>query len=295
MKSKKISIVLILTLVIIGSSVISGNAADTVTDDQVVATVNGTQITLAEFYETLENHFGAYLLSQMILDKVIEQKQETLGVYLDPVIFESVLADTIYQFGGEQGYANYLAQIGMSDQSYREQLEFELTLFLLAKAETTVTPEQIIAFFQEHEDYFAQPEAVQASHILVETEAEAVSMLNKLNSGEKFEELAKEYSIDTQTKDRGGKLGYFARNMMVAEFEELAFSLPVNTYNKVETNYGWHVVLVTDKRDAQPANLDAQWDEVEQTLIEYLASDLNAYVTKLEQEAKVEIFRERYR
>ncbi len=294
MKFKKISIVLILTLVIISSSVISA-AANTVTSNQIVAAVNGTEITLEEFYETLEEHFGAYVLSQMILDIVIEQKQEELGIYVDQEILNSILADTIYQLGGEQGYNNYLAQLGMNDKTYREQLEFELTLFLLSKAETTVTPEQIIEFFEENEDYFAQPEAVQASHILVETEAEAVEIITKLNSGAKFEELANEHSTDTQTKTQGGYLGYFGRNMMVPEFEELAFSLPVNTYNKVETSYGWHVVLVTDKVDAKPADLDAQWDEVEQTLIEYLASDLNTYIMKLEQEADVEILRERYR
>ncbi len=294
MNLKKISVALILALVMTCVFAVVGSASDNALENQIVATVNGTQITLKDFYYALEDHFGAYMLSQMILEQLIAQKQAELNVSMDQELLNAVLLDTIYQLGGEQGYFNYLAQIGMSDKSYREQLEFELLLFLLAKEETQVTPEQVIEFFQENEDYFAQPEMVLANHILVKTEEEGKDIIDKLRAGAKFEDLAKEFSIDTQTKDRGGNLGYFGRDMMVPEFEELAFSLAVNTFNMVETSYGWHVILVKDKLDAQPANLDAQWDEVEQTLIEYLASDLDAYLTKLEQEAKIEILRERY-
>ena len=112
-----------------------------------------------------------------------------------------------------------------------------------------------------------------------------------MEQGADFAELAQEHSLDTGNKDFGGDLGYFPKGTMVPEFETLAWSLDINSYDKVETTYGWHVVLVTDKLEAQPADLDAQWDYVEQVLIEYLSNDLSAYLRKLEEEAEIVILK----
>ncbi len=289
MKFHKLPIVLILALVLSSVPVFAAGS------DEVVATVNGKAITLAAFYDALEKEFGAYVLNQMIIKELVAQKQEALGVYLVPEDFQFFFATIINQLGGEMGYINYLAQVGITDQEFREQLEFELTVNLLAYEETTVTPEQVIEFFLQNEEYFNQPEKVRASHILVKTEAEADQLLEQLKNGADFAELAAQHSLDTSNNYLGGDLGYFEKGRMVPEFENMAWSLPINSFNKVETVYGWHIVLVTDKLDAQPADLDAQWDDVEQTLIDYLASDLNSYIYKLEEEAEIEILREGYR
>jgi len=266
-------------------------------NDEVVATVNGKAITLAEFYKALEDEAGVYVLSKLIFNELVKQKQEALGVYLDPVAFEQTYNDLVTQISlySISGYEGYLAQMGMTDEMFREQLKLELTLSLLAQKEIKVTPEQVIEFFQLNKDYFAQPELVKASHILVKTKEEAQAIIDRLNAGAKFADLAKELSTDEVTKYNGGDLGYFPQGVMVTEFENLAWSLGINEYGMVQTVYGWHVVMVTDKLAAQPADLNAQWDEVEQTLIEYLASDLNSYIIKLEQEADVKILRERYK
>jgi len=266
-------------------------------NDEVVATVNGKAITLVEFYKALEDEAGVYVLSKLIFNELVKQKQEALGVYLDPVAFEQTYNDLVTQISlySISGYEGYLAQMGMTDEMFREQLKLELTLSLLAQKEIKVTPEQVIEFFQLNKDYFAQPELVKASHILVKTKEEAQAIIDRLNAGAKFADLAKELSTDEVTKYNGGDLGYFPQGVMVTEFENLAWSLGINEYGMVQTVYGWHVVMVTDKLAAQPADLNAQWDEVEQTLIEYLASDLNSYIIKLEQEADVKILRERYK
>lgn len=288
LKLNKLSFVLIFALLLANTSVLAA------VNDEIVATVNGQEITLAQFYQALEQEAGPFVLSQLIIKELVAQKQEALGVSVDPFDFQLLFASIVSQLGGEAGYMNYLYQLGMTDAEFREQLEFELTLSMLAYEETTVTPEQVIEFFSENKDYFDQLELVRASHILVTTEAEADQLLALLEQGADFAELAQEHSLDTGNKDFGGDLGYFPKGTMVPEFETLAWSLDINSYDKVETTYGWHVVLVTDKLEAQPADLDAQWDYVEQVLIEYLSNDLSAYLRKLEEEAEIVILREGY-
>lgn len=287
LKFKKLSIVFAIVLVF-SSLAFAAN-------EEIVARVNGENITLERFYEVLENEVGATLLQQLIIDELILQKQAELGITIDPNAFALTYANIISQLGGENGYQQFLAQYGITDQQFRAQMEWELTITELAMAEISVTPEDVILFFQQNESYFEIPEQVNASHILVGTETEAQAVINRLNSGEDFAALASELSLDPGTANQGGALGYFGKGAMVPEFENMAFGLGINKYDKVESTYGWHVIRVLDKTEPIPANLDQQWDEVEAVLVEYLASDLNGYVQNLVNEADVEIVRERYK
>ncbi len=89
---------------------------------------------------------------------------------------------------------------------------------------------------------------VKASHILVKTEQEAIDLYNKINEGLAFEEAAKDYSLCPSGQE-GGDLGYFGRGMMVKPFEDAAFELEVGKVsNPVKTQFGWHLILVTDKK-----------------------------------------------
>jgi peptidyl-prolyl cis-trans isomerase C len=89
---------------------------------------------------------------------------------------------------------------------------------------------------------------VRASHILIGTEAEAVSLSKKLATGSKFEELARQFS-KCPSGQKGGDLGFFGKGMMVKEFEDAAFSLPVGQVSRpVKTQFGFHLIKVTAKR-----------------------------------------------
>src|SRR5690606_16562934 len=106
-------------------------------------------------------------------------------------------------------------------------------------------------------------------HILVEDKETAFEVINKLNNGADFAELAKEYSIDEKTKDKGGELGYFGKGEMVKEFEEEVFAMEVNTISKpVETQYGFHVIKKTDHKPYQEANFEDVKEEVRQAILE---------------------------
>ncbi len=88
---------------------------------------------------------------------------------------------------------------------------------------------------------------VRASHILVDTEEEALELKKRIENGESFEQLAREYS-KCMSREKGGNLGFFKRGQMVKPFEDAAFSLPVGVVSDpVKTEYGWHLIKVTNK------------------------------------------------
>lgn len=89
---------------------------------------------------------------------------------------------------------------------------------------------------------------VRASHILVDSEQDALDIKKMLDDGEDFAVLARKYS-SCPSKAAGGDLGYFKRGQMVKPFEDAAFSLPVGVVSKpIKTQFGWHLIKVTDRR-----------------------------------------------
>ncbi|MEI8377458.1 MAG: peptidylprolyl isomerase [bacterium] len=89
---------------------------------------------------------------------------------------------------------------------------------------------------------------VRACHILVKTKAQAEQIKQEIENGRNFAAVAQEYSICPSASE-GGDLGYFSRGMMVPPFEKAAFSLPVGEVSQpVETEFGWHLILITDKK-----------------------------------------------
>jgi len=90
-------------------------------------------------------------------------------------------------------------------------------------------------------------EEVRASHILVDTEEEALELKEKIKSGEDFARYAAEFS-NCPSGSNGGDLGFFSKGMMVKPFEDVAFTIPVGVVSDpVKTQFGWHLVLVTEK------------------------------------------------
>ena len=89
---------------------------------------------------------------------------------------------------------------------------------------------------------------VRASHILVDKKLDAEKIIEKLNSGAKFEAQAQKWS-NCPSKAKGGDLGYFGKGRMVPAFEKAAFEMEIGEISKpIETQFGYHIIMVTDKR-----------------------------------------------
>lgn len=134
----------------------------------------------------------------------------------------------------------------------------------------------------------AEPqEEVRASHILVPTEEEANDLKQQLDEGADFAELAKEHSQDPGSAPKGGDLGYFGKEQMVPAFSEAAFSLePGTVSDPVESQFGWHIIKVQDKREQEPP----AYDEVEGQLKQMLARQAQRdEIMALREQSKLEV------
>ncbi len=129
---------------------------------------------------------------------------------------------------------------------------------------------------------------VKARHILVKTKEEALAIIKELDGGADFVKLANEKTNDPSGKTTGGDLGYFGPGQMVPEFEKAALVLEVGTYTKepVQTQFGWHVIKVEDKRAQQPPAFEQVKDEMRSLVFR---EKYFALVTELRAAAKVDV------
>lgn len=162
-----------------------------------------------------------------------------------------------------------------------------LSLSNLAKKEI-ISDESIEAYFAEHQSDFSQPEERKASHILISVAADASEERKKAarekaqkaldqvkQNPERFADIAKETSDDPGSASRGGDLGFFGRGVMVKSFEDKIFSMQLNEISDiVETDFGFHIIQLTDiKADKKPELKDAR-EQIEQQLKTQAASKI---------------------
>lgn len=128
---------------------------------------------------------------------------------------------------------------------------------------------------------------LKASHILVKEEAKAKEVIEKLNKGGKFAELAKEYSTGP-SGPKGGDLGWFAPQRMVPEFSQAVLTMKDNEYTKqaVRTQFGWHIILRTGQRDGTPPT----FEEVKPSITASLEQEhIQKHINELRKKAKIEV------
>lgn len=144
------------------------------------------------------------------------------------------------------------------------------------RQKATVTGQQIERSYNDNIQQYSTPEQVRASHILLKTEGkddaavkkQAEDLLAQIKKGANFEELAKQHSEDEASASKGGDLDFFNKGAMVPEFDKVAFELQPGqmTQELVKTNYGYHIIKVTDKRAASQKTLAEVRSQIEDQL-----------------------------
>ena len=149
--------------------------------------------------------------------------------------------------------------------------------------------ENVKNFYNNYVKSFQKYTEINASHILVKTKNEAVSIINKLNNKSQFSELAREYSIGPSAKN-GGNLGWFGPGQMVKEFEKAAFLLEKGNISQkpIKTKFGFHVIKLNDIRNAKPKKLN----EIKNNIIEKITKiSLSNLENKIRKNEKVVIIK----
>ncbi|NOC93757.1 peptidylprolyl isomerase [Ruegeria sp. HKCCD6604] len=241
-------------------------AAETQPDaSTVVARVNGDEITLGHVIATVASLPPQY------------QQAE------DDVLFDFVLEQLIQQqLLGQQ-------QDGLSKQNAltldNEKRSLQAVQTVAALTNDLVTEEAIQAAYDARFNDFAGEDEFDASHILVESEEEAKALKAQLDDGADFAELARENSTGPSGPN-GGALGWFGKGQMVPEFEAAVIALEKGQVSApVQTQFGWHLVKLNDKRKTEAPELDAVRDELAQTIQQ---DAIQARIDELTQQAQIE-------
>ncbi|MGV2620839.1 UNVERIFIED_CONTAM: peptidylprolyl isomerase [Halobacillus marinus] len=234
---------------------------------EAVATVDGEEISKDDLYELLVSQYGDDALDSLVTSKIVEMEAEKNDIVVDQDKMKEEMETYYDQYGSKDDFLSALNENGVSLEDFQADLEEYLTLEKLLKDRVSITDEEKETYFEENKDSFNQPEQVTARHILTETKEEAQTVLDKYNDGEKFADLAEEYSTDEATKDSGGDLGTFGKGEMVDAFDDAAFSMEAGEVSDpVETEYGFHIIEVTDHTDAEEATYEDVKEEVTDAL-----------------------------
>lgn len=192
-----------------------------------------------ELYQAMKDKYGNQTLQQLAIEKVLSKKYSVSKSEVDAQVKK-----TKDQLG--DSFLSTLQQYGYKDEdAYKNTVKLNLLEQKAVFKTIKVTDKELK---QAYDDY--KPE-IRARHILVSDEAKANEIAAKLNSGAKFEDLAKE-SEDTATASKGGDLGWFGTGVMDPDFEKAAYALDKNQISSpVKTSYGYHIIQVTDKKEKE--------------------------------------------
>ncbi len=175
----------------------------------------------------------------------------------------------------------------MEDQKVKAQLEIQkrslLAQFVAADfiSLNQASDEEILGMYQE-QIKIAPPLQFKARHILVETQSLAADLVNQLNEGGDFKELASANSTGPSGPN-GGDLGWFSPNQMVEPFSNAVAELADGEYTKepVQTQFGWHIILREDSRASEPPTLESVRDVIKQRIEQ---TKLQDYLTQLREQ-----------
>ncbi|MGI2327965.1 peptidylprolyl isomerase [Planococcus sp. YIM B11945] len=255
-----------------------------------VASVNGTDISKDALYDKMVVSGGEAALDTMISDEIVKQEAEKANIKVTQKEMDEEMSVYEKQYGGTEQLQAAIESSGMTMDQLKDEMTNYLLIEKLIGQDVKITDEQIKTYFEENKESFAQPEKVEASHILVATKEEADEVAKKLKDGGDFAELAKEYSTDAANAESGGELGEFGKGEMAAEFEEAAFSMDVNEISEpVETEFGFHIIKVTGKTEAKDATLEDSKAQIKEMLFdEALNTEFASWIEKKKESYDIE-------
>lgn len=332
-RPRNVFITVLYIIASLAASITTANSRETI--DRVAAIVNDDVITLSELRElalsinptSTEAIDENMVLQQMIEQKLLEQQANKLGIKVSDAELDASIKGVQKKFGlNDQQMEEVLKKQNLTPESFREQWRLQT---LSNKLMESQLKNKIVITEEEIQDYYiqnyggsatetgetasenSQGEQVKIAHILISSSTpdagkKAREVANMAKSGKDFGELAKEYSDDKLSADKGGDLGYFKKGDLIETLEVAVDSTPVGGITgPVESPAGYHIIKVLERTGTEKAKKKKGSDkdsskvlaidedtrkEITETLYRKKAeAQLKAWLDKIKQDAYIEI------
>ena len=284
--------------------------------------VNNQPITVQELQKSVDQQLSSPFLSQfdkksddyqllllmaknkavneLIVKKIIEAEIIKRGITVSDEDLKQYKEKMIEQVGGEANFKEVLAKNKLNENQFNEMIanEIQISRLINALSPINILDSDIKKFYDENKaSKFAHPDMVRASHILVKDKAKAEEVLAKAKAEKAdFAALAKQYSEDPGSSKNGGDLGFFAKEDMVKPFSDAAFKLKPDTVSDlVKSEFGYHIIKVTDRKKASVTPYAEVKDEIKKYLEnEKKVSVLQKFIDGQKSLVKIEYIDENY-
>lgn len=255
-----------------------------------VAIVNGEKLSKDDYQKEMDFYKGMLAAQQglkdsvvqmMVQDKLISNDLEKNKIKVSEKEINQKFDETVKNSGGQEQFDKMLEDYGVDVDEYKNTLKKDLMYQKHKewyKKNNKASDDELKKYFEDHKDELSQ---VDASHILVEDEETANEVKEKLDNGEDFADLAKEYSKDTANAGNGGELGFFKKSDMAKEFSDKAFSMEKGEISDpVKTQFGYHIIKVNDVKNS----FDQLKDEIQEQVLDQKYND---YFQNLQKKATI--------
>jgi parvulin-like peptidyl-prolyl isomerase len=253
------------------------------------------------------------ILQRMIQVQILNSRATEADKVSGKEAAEKRIKDLKEQAGSDEVFSARLKTIGLNETELTAKMSEELTAEAVLKRDlkVEVSEDDIKKYYDENPGRFEKPEMVRAAHVLIGTQDMntrtdlsdeqkaakkkiAEDVLKKAKAGEDFGKLAKDYSEDPGSKDKGGEYT-FPKGQMVPEFEAAAFSMNTNQVSDlVTTQFGYHIIKTLEKIPAKKIEMAEVKDDVKEFLTnQSIQKQLPDYLEKLEKESNVQILDEK--
>lgn len=263
--------------------------------DGIAAVVNGEVITISELEEAA-NPILATKPSDMDPARAQEISDKIKKEILEQMIEDKILA----QEARTQGLALTQEEI---DKAKEALLIKKFVAYKMMNTIPEVTEDEIKKFYNEHKKDFLCDAQVKVRHIFfkvdgdtriewLKAEAKARKVLELLRRGKSFEELARKYSEDEVSREKGGDLGYLNYGQTIPEFERAVFSLKKNgeISDLVKTPYGYHIIKLEDRKESRVRNLDEVRPQIKAIITQQKKEkEFDDWIKSLKEKSEIEI------
>ena len=290
--------------------------------DQVIAVVNDDVITYSELERVLEPLYHQYedsyagpelfaklqgarwsMLNQLIEERLVLQEAKKKEMEIEEDVLMKRVEEVESRFSSKEEFQRELARSDMTLEEFREREREKLTAFSILMGEVSkrviISPQNIISYYHDHEDEYVESEKVYLYQIFIKEGDEAKprmaeKLLDRLEAGEDFKELAKVYS-EGPAKEKGGDWGFIERGYLnpdtMGEIEEVAFKLEAGSHSGIiETPLGYHIVMVEAIKREQVVPVSEMWSEIERKLYEEEAEKVkDEWISGLKKKAYISI------